>query len=108
MTPWRARFRFPLYLRIWLAVVVAVAVLTIAFGWLWRLSTEQVPEREVIIRNQAGEVIGQDKTRPERHPIRGLEFQVDMKDGSALVVQLLPRRRSPGEPPSGSRNWMRG
>jgi two-component system, OmpR family, sensor kinase len=107
MTPWRARFRFPLYLRIWLAVVVAVAVLTFAFGWLWRLSNEQVPEREVIIRNEAGEVLGQDKTRPVRDPTRGLEFQVEMKDGSTLVVQLPPRRRSPAGPPSG-RSWTRG
>jgi two-component system, OmpR family, sensor kinase len=105
MQPWRARFRVPLYLRIWLAVVVAVAVLTIAFGWLWRVSNEQVPEREVIIRNQAGDVLGQDKTRPMRDPIRGLEFQVEMKDGSTLVVQLPPRRRAPGEPPPGGRSW---
>jgi two-component system, OmpR family, sensor kinase len=107
MTPWRARFRFPLYLRIWLAVVVAVAVLTFAFGWLWRASNEAVPEREIIIRNQAGEVIGQDRTRPVRDPIRGLEFQVDMKDGSSIWVQLPPRRRAPGEPPPG-RSWVRG
>jgi two-component system, OmpR family, sensor kinase len=105
MQPWRARFRVPLYLRIWLAVVVAVAVLTIAFGWLWRVSNEQVPEREVIIRNQAGDVLGQDKTRPMRDPIRGLEFQVEMKDGTSLVVQLPPRRRAPGEPPPGGRSW---
>jgi signal transduction histidine kinase len=107
MTPWRARWRFPLYLRIWIAVVAAVAVLTLVFGWLWRLSNEQVPEREVIIRNQAGEVIGQDVTRPVRDPRRGLEFNVDMKDGSRLIVQLPPRRRAPGEPPPGA-GWMRG
>ena len=105
MQPWRARFRVPLYLRIWLAVVVAVAVLTFAFGWLWRLSSEQVPEREVIIRNMAGDVLGQDRTRPVRDPIRGLEFEVEMKDGSSVVVQLPPRRRAPGEPPPGGRNW---
>jgi two-component system OmpR family sensor kinase len=108
VTPWRARFRVPLYLRIWLAVVLAVAVLTLAFGWLWRLSSEQVPEREVIIRNVAGDVLGQDKTRPVRDPIRGLEFEVEMKDGSTVVVQLPPRRRAPGEPPSGGRSWTRG
>ncbi len=107
MTPWRARFRFPLYLRIWLAVVVAVAVLTIAFGWLARASNEPVPEREIIIRNQAGEVIGQDRTRPTRDSIRGLEFQVDMKDGSSIWVQMPPRRRAPGEPLQG-RAWVRG
>jgi two-component system OmpR family sensor kinase len=107
MTAWHSRFRFPLYLRIWIAVVAAVAVLSIAFGWLWRLSNEQVPEREVIIRNAAGEVLGQDRTRPVRDPVRGLEFNVDMKDGSTLVVQLLPRARLPGEPAPG-RGWMRG
>lgn len=108
MTPWRSRFRVPLYFRIWLAVVLAVAVLTFAFGWLWRLSSEQVPEREVIIRNVAGDVLGQDKTRPVRDPIRGLEFEVEMKDGSTVVVQLPPRRRAPGEPPAGGRSWTRG
>jgi two-component system OmpR family sensor kinase len=110
MLPWHARFRVPLYFRIWLAVVLAVAVLTLAFGWLWRLNSEQIPipERDVIIRNQAGEVIGQDKTRPARDPTRGLEFTVDMMDGSQLIVQLPPRRRLPGEPPAGARSWTRG
>lgn len=108
MTPWQARWRFPLWLRIWIAVVGAVALLTIAFGWLWRMSNEQVPEREVIIRNQAGEILGQDVTRPTRDPRRGLEFNVEMKDGSKLVVQLPPRR-GPGErPPPGSGQWFRG
>jgi two-component system OmpR family sensor kinase len=105
MTAWRARWRFPLYLRLWLAVVVAVAVISISVGWLWRASNAQVPEREVIIRNSAGEVIGQDKTRPVRDPVRGLEFQVEMKDGSELLVQLPPRRRSRGEPPPGG-GWL--
>jgi two-component system, OmpR family, sensor kinase len=109
MTAWHARFRFPLYLRIWIAVVAAVAVLSVTFGWLWRLSNEQVPEREVIIRNAAGDVLGQDRTRPVRDPVRGLEFTVDMKDGSTLIVQLPPRRRAPGEPPPGAgRGWSRG
>jgi len=105
MTSWQARFRFPLYLRIWIAVVGAVVVLSIAFGWLVRLANEPSPEREVIIRNEAGEVLGRDRTRPLRDPVRGLEFQVDMKDGSTLVVQLPPR--PPGELPPG-RGWMRG
>jgi signal transduction histidine kinase len=111
MTSWQARGRFPLYLRIWLAVVAAVVVLSVAFGWLWRQSNAQIPEREVIIRNQAGEVIGQDRTRPLRDPVRGTEFNVDMKDGSKLIVQLPPRRRLPGEGPPGRGPgllWMLG
>jgi len=101
MTAWQSRTRFPLWLRIWIAVIAAVAVLTIMFGWLWRLSNEQIPEREVIIRNAEGDVIGQDMTRPVRDPVRGVEFEVDMKDGSKLIVQLPPRRRLPGEAPQG-------
>ena len=65
MTP---RPRFPLYLRLWIAVIVAVAVLTVAFAWLWQLNTEPVPMREMIIRNDAGDVIGQSLVRPNRVP----------------------------------------
>jgi two-component system OmpR family sensor kinase len=97
MTPWRARFRFPLYLRIWLAVVVAVGVLTFAFGWLWRVNAQQLPPREVIIRNLSGDVLGQVRMRPTRDALQGIEFQVPMEDGSALVVQFPPRPQRPGE-----------
>jgi len=107
VVPWQARFRVPLYLRLWLAVVLAVALLTVAFGWLWRMNAEQPPEREVIIRNESGEVLGQDKTRPVRIPGQGMEFQVDMKDGSTLFVQMPFRRRSAGEGPP-PRPWIRG
>jgi len=97
----------PLYLRIWLAVVVAVGVLSVTFGWIWRLNAEQTPAREVIIRNEDGEVLGQSMVRPVRSPGQGLEFQVAMKDGGTLVVQLPPRPRSPGEGPP-PRPWLRG
>ena len=108
MVPWRGRFRFPLYLRIWLAVVAAVAVLTIAFSWLWRLNAEQpAAEREVVIRNEAGDVLGQVMTRPTRVPGEGDEFLVAMNDGRNLVVQFPPRPRRPGEGPPGH-SWFRG
>lgn len=100
-------FSLPLYLRIWLAVVLAVALLTIAFGWLWRLSNEQTPMRDVIIRNEAGDVLGQAKVRPVRTPGQGVEFQVAMNDGKTVIVQLPPRPRTPGEGPPG-RPWPRG
>jgi signal transduction histidine kinase len=106
MVAWRARFRFPLYLRLWLAVVLAVVVLTLAFGWLWRSNAQPAPTREVVIRNEDGDILGQVKTRPAWVPGQGLEFNVAMNDGSTLVVQLPPRERSPGEGPS-SRPWNR-
>lgn len=104
MTPWNAGWRFPLYLRIWLAVIIAVGLITVAFGWLWRLNTEQVPMREVIIRNDKDEIIGQSMVRPTRVPGQGIEFDVQMKDGRSLTVQLPPRPR-PSEGPPGSRGW---
>lgn len=102
MTAWNERLRFPLYLRIWLAVVVTVGLLTVAFGWLWRLNAEQQerPSREVIIRNEADEILGQSqvqaaRTRGPRGS--GWEFDVPMKDGSTLTVQIPPRPRVAGE-----------
>jgi two-component system, OmpR family, sensor kinase len=97
MTAWNAHWRFPLYLRIWIAVVIAVGLLTVAFGYLWRLNTEQVPMREVIIRNEADEVIGQSMVRPNRVPGQGIEFDVLMKDGRTVTVQLPPRQRPAGD-----------
>ncbi len=105
MTSWNARWRFPLYLRIWIAVIVTVGLLTVAFGWLWRVNTEQQPMREVIIRNEADEVIGQSMVRPNRVPGQGVEFDVVMKDGKTVTVQLPPRQRRPGEGPPG-RPWL--
>ena len=43
-----------LYVRIWLAVVLAVAVLTLLVGWAWRLAAEP-PLREVVMRSEGGQ-----------------------------------------------------
>ena len=52
-----------LYLRIWLAVLVAFGVLLVLVGSIWRASYE--PQlREVLIRNDAGQVVGTGQTRP--------------------------------------------
>ena len=87
-TPFHQR----LYLRIWLAVVAAVAVLTLVAGWLARMDAEheraQRPGREIVVRNQAGDIIGQDRVRPNRVPGQGPEFQIAMRDGSTLYIQL--------------------
>ena len=86
-----ARFLSQLYVRIWLAVVLAMAVLTLAFGWLLRSTVENIPAREVLIRNEAGIVVGQAMAKPVRVPGHGVEFQVKMTDGSTLSVQMPPR-----------------
>jgi two-component system, OmpR family, sensor kinase len=92
-----------LYVRIWLAVVLTVLVLTFAFGWLWRTQAERIrnerlaemPSRELIVRDSAGKIVGQASARPVRIPGQGLEFQVTMPDGKTLSMQLPPRVRPP-------------
>ena len=56
-----------LYIRIWLAVVLAVAVLTLLVGYAWRMTAEP-PLREVVVRNAAGEIIGTGRVRFGRPP----------------------------------------
>lgn len=56
-----------LYVRIWLAVVLAVAVLTLLVGWAWRAATEP-PLREVVVRNGEGQVIGKGHMRLGNRP----------------------------------------
>ena len=65
------------------------------------VAAREAPEREILILNEADEVIGQSKVRPTRIPGRGLEFDVEMKDGSTLTVQIPSRPRRPGEGPPG-------
>jgi signal transduction histidine kinase len=90
-----------LYVRIWLAVVLAVAVLTMLVGWAWRQTTEP-PLREVVVRNESGEVIGNGYARMRRPPDadvprdddmpgrfgRGPEFLVTMQDGQVVLLHL--------------------
>ena len=98
------RFTSHLYVRIWLAVVATVVILTFLVGAAWRLSADppQLPIREVLVHNDKGEVIGTAQTRPDRKLGDDLEFDVTTKDGQTLNL-LLPR---PKRPP-GSNPWMR-
>jgi two-component system, OmpR family, sensor kinase len=102
-TPFHKR----LYLRIWLAVVAAVAVLALVASALWRIEADREraerereraerPGREIVLRNQSGEIVGQARVRPTRVPGQGPEFQVPMLDGSTLLVQLPRPERQPG------------
>ena len=104
-----------LYLRIWLAVVGTVLVLTLVAGWLARMDAEteraQRPGREIVLRNEAGEVVGQAPAKPGRVPGQGPEFQVTTVDGRTLFIQLpRPPNRAPAmgsDGPPGGRGPMR-
>ena len=97
-----------LYVRIWLAVVFAVALLTLLASWVVRLTTEP-PLRDVVVRAESGVVIGEGKARlrppdglPEERkavipgmehlPLGkfgpGPEFFVRLSDGELLHIHL--------------------
>lgn len=106
------RFTSHLYVRIWLAVVATVVVLTFLVGAAWRLSADppQLPIREVLVHNDKGEVIGTAQTKPDRKLGDGLEFDVVTKDGQSLNLVLPRPKRPPGgspwnKPPFGF-GWM--
>jgi signal transduction histidine kinase len=102
-----------LYLRIWLAVVAGVAVLTLAVGWAWRVAAEHnapaPAPREVMVRNTAGELIGVATAQPGRVPGSGFEFNVTLGDGQVLVLQMPPHnhRMPRGGPPPSPPYWTR-
>jgi two-component system, OmpR family, sensor kinase len=109
-----SRFTSRLYVRIWLAVVATVVVLTFAVAGAWRFTKEPppLPIREILVHNKAGVVIGTAQTKPGRKLGDGLEFDVTTKDGQTLYM-LLPRPPRPpgtgplGRPPFGF-GWMLG
>lgn len=100
-----------LYLRIWLAIVAVVAVLALVVGWLWQMALDRDREerdariaREIVLRNGAGEVLGEAPAQAVRVPGQGLEFQVQMRDGQTLYIQLPRPNRPPGSPAPGRRS----
>ena len=92
------RFTSRLYVRIWLAVVATVAVLTFAVAGVWRVTRElpQLPIRDILVHDDAGKVIGTAQTKPGRRYADGLEFDVITKDGQKLHM-LLPRPQRPSD-----------
>ena len=82
-----------LYLRIWLAVVLGVAVLMTLVGWAWQASVEHnaanPPLREWVVRNAQGEILASTTARPG--PGTPLELQVPM--GGHPPMQLFLERR---------------
>ena len=98
------RFTSHLYVRIWLAVVATVMVLIFLVGAAWRLSRDppQLPIREVLVHNHAGDVIGTAQTKAERQRGDDLEFDIVTRDGQTLNI-LLPRPKRP----MGANPWER-
>ena len=104
-----------LYVRIWLAVLAGVAVVTLAAGWAWQMADEQrsapLP-REVVLRDEQDRVIGTGQSLRTNRPGEGLEFTITLKDGQNFQMQFGPRQNRAGGPPPWSRPqgffWLLG
>jgi signal transduction histidine kinase len=92
---WLAPVAKHLYLRIWLAVVLGVAVLMLLVGFAWSLSVEHAVQnspqglRELQIRDEQGQIIQSVPGQLQRGV--GVTFEVTLPDGQKLNL-LLPRR----------------
>ncbi len=88
-----------LYLRIWLAVVGGVAVLTLMVGWAWRIAAEQneaqrvQTPREVVVSNAQGDALGRGVAQWVRG--EGLEFKLQLDSGEAYTLQVARRDPRP-------------
>jgi signal transduction histidine kinase len=102
---WRSSISKHLYLRIWLAVVLGVAILMLLVGWAWSLSVEHVAHngpqgvRELQVRNEQGELLAMVPGQLQRGV--GVNYELTLPDGQKLNL-LLPRRppmagQGPGE-----------
>ena len=101
-----------LYLRIWLAVVGGIAVLTLTVGWAWRMAEEQKaqntqpfvpPSREMALRGPDGDLVFKGlATRQPSEPGEGAEFRIEADNGQSYTLQMAPRQprsdRAPGRP----------
>ena len=117
-----------LYVRIWLAVVAAVLVLTMIFGWIWREHIDrqraeranELPARELVLRDASGKVLGKASSIAGRSG-SGLEFDITLPNLGALAVsasgvapatasytiQVSPRRTAGGSANTAPR-WLEG
>jgi signal transduction histidine kinase len=93
-------YRRHLYVRIWLAVVAGVFVLTLAANWVVREAAQNERERlstvprDVVVLDADDRPIGGGKA--VRVPGQGLEFDVNLNDGRTLSLRVAPRDRPTG------------
>ena len=99
-----------LYLRIWLAVVGGVAVLTLTVAWAWQIAAEQnaqnvqsassPPSRDMAMRDADGNVIAQGRARRvPGPPEEGLRFEIEGTDGQTYMLHMAPRPQRGDRPP---------
>ena len=86
-----------LYLRIWLAVVLGVALLMGLVGWAWRVSVQlnasNPPMREWVIRDAEGQVLASTSARPQ--PGQPLHIDVPLPGGQQASLFLERRGERP-------------
>jgi signal transduction histidine kinase len=96
-----------LYVRIWLAALAGVALVTLAAGWAWQMADDQrsapLP-REVVVRDTQERVIGTGQSLRTSRRGEALEFTITLNDGQEFQLQFGPRpdRVGSGPPP-----WVR-
>ena len=84
-----------LYLRIWLAVVGGVAVLTLLVGWAWRVAAEQnaqpqvPPAREIVMRSSDGTLVGRGTTQRLAGDVPA--FKLELDNGQSYLLEMAPR-----------------
>jgi len=108
-----------LYLRIWLAVVGGVAVLTLLVAWAWRVAAEQntqnnaPPGRSMELRDSQGRTLLQGQaTRQPMPGGEGVEFRIETDNGETYVLEMAtpPRNARAARPPGPHQAmtfWMR-
>ena len=96
LRPWIAHFHQRLYLRIWLAMVGAVALLSLLVAWAWHLAVQDAlqntspPPRTLVLRDASGQVLLQGQAlRQPQSPGQGQRLHVTSDDGRRFELQLL-------------------
>ena len=106
-----------LYLRIWLAVVVGVAALTLVVGWAWQVAQEYnastnasptATAREMTITDADGRTMVQGPfERVRRSDGEAPRFAIESVDGRTYYLEMTPR--APGHRPptaqAGQHDW---
>jgi len=96
-----------LYLRIWLAVVGGVAVLTLSVAWVWHMAEHHnaraqnaaasAPPREMQLKNAHGQVLTEGRvTRIPGASSDVARFAVSGSDGQSYELLISARRRGGG------------